>query len=81
MSGDFLKTIAQYKLEILKSKVAYYENLKKNMKPKANRRYEIFKKAISKPGQINLIAEIKKASPSAGLIREDFDVPRLPKSM
>ena len=77
MSADFLKIIAQHKLELLTAKKAYYENLIKNMKPTGQRRYEVFKKAISKKGQINLIAEVKKASPSAGLIREDFNATKI----
>jgi indole-3-glycerol phosphate synthase len=32
-----------------------------------------FKRAIAKPNRINLVAEIKKASPSCGVIRENFD--------
>lgn len=77
MSPDFLKTIAEHKLQMLEAKKSYYANLKKNMKPSKGRRYEVFKKAISKKGQINLIAEVKKASPSAGLIREDFSATQI----
>ncbi len=79
MSGDFLKTIAAHKRELIVGKMAYYQNLKKTMKAQGIRRYEVFKKAISRPGQINLIAEIKKASPSVGLIRDDFDVMKIAK--
>ncbi len=77
MSVDFLTTMARHKLDIIAAKKSYYENLIKNMKPTGQQRYEVFKKAISRKGQINLIAEIKKASPSAGLIREDFNAVKI----
>ena len=73
MTQDFLKDILDHKKKVLAQKQVYYEALKKNIKPTQQTRYRIFKKAISKPGRINLIAEIKKASPSAGLIRDRFD--------
>jgi len=38
-----------------------------------------FAKAISQPGRLNIIAELKKASPSLGLIRSDFDPIKIAK--
>ena len=73
MLSDFLKQVAIEKAELIKSREGYYVNLRKNMAPHSNKRYGVFKKAISVPGRINLIAEIKKASPSVGLIRDDFN--------
>ncbi len=32
-----------------------------------------FRRALERPGEIQIIAEVKKASPSAGILRQDFD--------
>ena len=68
-----LQEIINYKKEELlfkKDKTTEQElefQIDKQEKPRA------FIKTLDKPNQLNLIAEIKKASPSKGLIRNDFN--------
>jgi indole-3-glycerol phosphate synthase len=63
--------------EILTHKRSEVENLRRRGLPTNGRKdfssVRDFKKAISKPDRIGLIAEIKFASPSAGVIRERTD--------
>jgi len=64
-------------IEILEAKKQEVAQLKKNGISTPGQRsipgIRDFKSAISQPGRINLIAEIKFASPSAGTIRERTD--------
>ncbi|MFA5114455.1 MAG: indole-3-glycerol phosphate synthase TrpC [Candidatus Omnitrophota bacterium] len=72
--SDFLKeVIARKKEKTALSKQQFPEEvLKERVKSLAPARD--FVGAIQKPRQISLIAEIKKASPSRGIIRQDFKV-------
>jgi indole-3-glycerol phosphate synthase len=66
------KIIAHKKLEVEEQKrLLPLDEIKQNLANVGETRN--FLSAISHPGRINLIAEIKKASPSKGIIKEDFN--------
>jgi indole-3-glycerol phosphate synthase len=79
MSGDILARIAAYKRE----EVAVRKAARPTIDTGAASPPRGFRAALERahaPGRLALIAEIKKASPSKGLIREDFDPPTLARA-
>lgn len=77
---DILAQIADYKRDDVTSRKAARSQADVDAAATAASAPRGFKAALQAahgPGKLSLIAEIKKASPSKGLIREDFDPPIL----
>lgn len=70
---DFLSQILEEKRKDLKEKNTFFSSLQLKLLSKTPHLKRFFKEKISQPGRMNLIAEIKRASPSRGIIRQDFD--------
>jgi indole-3-glycerol phosphate synthase len=81
--SDILERIAAYKREDVAARKAQRGQAEVEAAARAADPPRGFRAALERahgPGRLALIAEIKKASPSRGLIREDFDPPALAKA-
>lgn len=71
--------VEKRKIQLEREKAAAdFETVKKAAE-KLDRQCISFKKALAKPDRLSVISEVKKASPSKGLIQPDFDPVKIAK--
>ncbi|MFI4976543.1 MAG: indole-3-glycerol-phosphate synthase TrpC, partial [Caulobacterales bacterium] len=81
--SDILQRIAAYKRDEVAERKRLATHAQIEARAKAAAPPRGFRHALERahaPGRLALIAEIKKASPSKGLIRADFDPPALARA-
>ena len=71
---DFLKEVVLEKHKAIKETKRYYPEEELRLKLEEPRIWRPFKTNISQAGKLNIIAEIKRTSPSQEFLREDFDL-------
>ncbi|QDU34374.1 Indole-3-glycerol phosphate synthase [Poriferisphaera corsica] len=80
MSDILAKIVEDKKVEVeARQRVVSLEEMKARAKAESHPR-NFFKAMTAKRDHVSVIAEVKKASPSAGLIREDFDPAAIAKN-
>ena len=78
--SDILERIAAYKRDEVAVRKAARPTVDARLACPPPRGFRAALERAHAPGRLALIAEIKKASPSKGLIREDFDPPALARA-